>query len=97
MKFMLFMFIFALIIFTCSVSTKKTPNEIQEFRLNKMKQLQDRHTWYPSVNERMNDDFRRKDDRENNDKFVSFLKFVKSSSYDVNKVVLQKQIEKFLN
>jgi hypothetical protein len=76
----------------------KSNREIQSFRLEQMTKLQQRHTWYPGINERMNDKFSggkfspsRKDD-----KFISYLGFLKDSSYNANKKIMENNLEKFL-
>ncbi len=110
MKFLILVITLSLILgnsyITCSNSeiqaenerserNNNSKNELQNFRLNKMKKLQENHTWFSGINEKMNDKYVGEKDSHKKDKFVSYLDFVRDSSYKTNKNILLKQIERF--
>jgi hypothetical protein len=87
------------------ISLKNKNKEIDDkkidyhsFRSFQMSKLQQKHTWYTAIKERMNDNFTTDKISQNRqgDEFISYLGFLKNSSYKANKVINEKKMEKFL-
>jgi len=100
MKFLALIFTVIFIFkFTIQIKNKKHKNNPQMFRLKKMKELQSKHQWNPSINERMSDSFDAKiysKGIKNADGFISYLGFLRDSSNEVNTKIFKKLSEKFL-
>lgn len=73
-------------------------NDYNSFRINQMAKLQKKHTWSPAIKEIMNDNFPtdKISKNQHDDEFISYLRFLKNSSYKANKNINESFFNKFL-